>query len=181
MNKWLILSMALSLACINQKGNAVEYELPDLDGKLQSFDQYLGKWVIANYWATWCTTCRHEITDLLDLHKNGKQQIAVVGINFENIANKKLKQFITEQGITYPILRSAPIPITALGKVPALPTTYIIDPQGKIVAAEVGLVTRKNMEDYIEEKNAFNLLVDVVPDKPITHLKEQAHIIVRSK
>ncbi len=152
MNKWLILSIALALTTFNQQGSAIEYELSDVDGKLQSFDQYLGKWVIINYWATWCTSCRHELPDLIDLHENSKQPIAVVGVNFENITTDNLKRFITEHGITYPILRSTPIPVTAIGTVPALPTTYIIDPEGEIVAAEVGLVTRKEIEDYIEEK-----------------------------
>jgi hypothetical protein len=51
-------------------------------------------------------------------------------------------------------LRSEPVPVTALGKVPALPTTYIIDPGGKVVAGEVGLVSRQNLEDYIAGKKA---------------------------
>ena len=52
------------------------------------------------------------------------------------------------------MLRSEPVPVTALGKVPALPTTYIIDPDGKVVAGEVGLVSRQDLEDYIAGKTA---------------------------
>lgn len=55
------------------------------------------------------------------------------------------------------MLRSEPVPVTPLGKVPALPTTYIIDPDGKVVAGEVGLVSRQNLEDYIARKRAENV------------------------
>ena len=157
MHKCLIFFISFTLAMFSQQLSAVDYKLPDMEGKLQSFDQYLGKWVIVNYWATWCPTCRHELPELIDLHQNTKQKIKVIGVNFENINNEKLKQFISDNGVTYPILRSFPMPVTALGKVPALPTTFIIDPSGKVVASEVGLVTRKNIEDYIKSKKTSKM------------------------
>jgi hypothetical protein len=61
---------------------------------------------------------------------------------------------VAAQSIPYPVLRSEPAPSTPLGPVPALPTTYIINPDGKVVAGEVGLVTRQNLEDYIAGKQA---------------------------
>jgi hypothetical protein len=73
----------------------------------------------------------------------------VVGINFEEIGLRELKKFVAEQQIPYPVLRSEPVRRTPLGPVPALPTTYIIDPTGKTVAGEVGLVTQQNLEEYI--------------------------------
>ena len=113
--------------------SAVEYQLPDTEGQMQSLDQYQGKWVIVNYWATWCGTCMKELPDLVSLHEDNKDKdIVVVGVNFEAIGNDQLKAFVAEQSIPYPVLRSEPVPITAVGKVPALPTTYIIDPDGKI-------------------------------------------------
>ena len=75
-----------------------------------------------------------------------------MGVNFESIEDDRLKAFVAEQGITYPMLRSEPVPVTALGKVPALPTTYIINPDGKVVAGEIGLVSRQDLEDYITGK-----------------------------
>ena len=96
-----------------------------------------------------------ELPDLVSLHEGNKDQdIVVVGVNFEAIGNDQLKAFVAEQSIPYPVLRSEPVPVTALGKVPALPTTYIIDPEGKVVAGEVGLVTQQDLEDYIAGKKA---------------------------
>ena len=130
--------------------HATGYALPDLDGRPQSLDQFRGKWVIVSYWATWCGTCRKELPDLVSLHKQHRDQdIVVVGINFEEIGLRELKKFVAEQQIPYPVLRSEPVRSTPLGPVPALPTTYIIDPTGKTVAGEIGLVTQHNLEEYI--------------------------------
>jgi len=149
----LILLILLALALFSPHSGAVEYQLPDTDGNIQSLDQYQGKWVVVNYWATWCSTCQQELPELIDLHTHGQQkQIVVVGINFESIDLVSLKRFIEKQEINFPILRSHPIPITPLGRVPALPTTYLINPNGEIVAGEVGLITRKNIEDYIAQQ-----------------------------
>ena len=151
---WQTILSTLLLLTASQV-RAVDYELPDLDDQMQSLDQYQGKWVIVNYWATWCGTCMKELPDLVDMHENNKDKdIVVVGVNFESIGNDQLKAFVAEQSIPYPVLRSAPVPVTALGKVPALPTTYIIDPDGMVVAGEVGLVSRQNLEDYIAAKKA---------------------------
>jgi len=155
MNRTSQIIIATLLLLTASQVRAVDYVLPDVDGQMQSLDQYQGKWVIVNYWATWCGTCMKELPDLVAMHEDNKDKdIVVVGVNFESIGNDQLKTFVAEQSIPYPVLRSEPIPVTALGKVPALPTTYIIDPDGKVVAGEVGLVSRQNLEDYIAGKKA---------------------------
>lgn len=155
MNSTWQITLATLLLLMAIQARAVDYELPDMDGQMQSLEQYHGKWVIVNYWATWCGTCMKEMPDLVSMHENNKDKdIVVVGVNFEAIDNDQLKAFVAEQSIPYPVLRSEPVPVTVLGKVPALPTTYIIDPNGKVVAGEVGLVTRQNLEDYIAGKKA---------------------------
>lgn len=154
MNRVMLNVLASLLLLTASQAGAVSYELPDINGQMQSLDQYRGKWVIVNYWATWCGTCKKELPDLVSLHEGNKDRdIVVVGVNFESIDNDKLKAFVAEQSIPYPVLRSEPVPVTALGKVPALPTTYIIDPEGRVVAGEVGLVTRQNIEDYINQQH----------------------------
>lgn len=155
MKNWLCrLFSALLLGCCTL-AHAIDYTLPDLDGRMQSLDQYRGKWVIVNYWATWCGTCRKELPDLAALHeKHRSQDIVVVGINFETISRQKLEDFVAAQKIPYPVLRSEPVRQTPLGPVAALPTTYIIDPTGKTVAGEVGLVTQQQLEDYIASQRS---------------------------
>jgi len=150
MNTWLARLFPALLFGICLQAHAVEYTLPDIDDRLQSLDQHRGKWVIVNYWATWCGTCRKELPDLIALHeKHRDRDIVVVGINFEDIGPGELRQFVAEQKISYPVLRSRPVRRTPLGPVPALPTTYLVDPSGKPVAGEVGLVSRQAIEACI--------------------------------
>lgn len=144
--------ISLLMFAVITETRAVDYELPDTDGKMQSLDQYKGEWLIVNYWATWCALCMEELPELVDFHKNNKVGATVVGINFEEIETKDLKEFVDRASIPYAVLRTVPVRKTPLGSVPALPTTYIIDPDGNVVAAQVGFVTRKNLEAYIAQK-----------------------------
>jgi len=155
MGKWVFSTVffAFLLLVIATEARAVDYELPDTDGQMQSLDQYKGKWVIVNYWATWCGTCMQELPELINFYENNKDDGAVVvGVNFESIETKALNAFVADRSIPYKVLRTEPVKDTPLGPVPALPTTYIIDPDGKVVAGEIGIVTRENLETYIAQK-----------------------------
>ncbi len=141
------------LLLLSTEAKAVDYELPDVNGQIQSLDQYKGKWLIVNYWATWCGTCMKEMPELISLHENNKDNdIVVVGISFEDIERKDLKAFVSDKAIPYTVLNTEPVRVTPIGKVPALPTTYIINPEGKVVAGEIGIVTREDLESYITQK-----------------------------
>ena len=145
-----VISALLLLAGMQVR--AVDYKLPDLDGQMQHMEQYKGKWVIVNYWATWCGTCKKELPELISLHEANKDKdIVVVGINFESISPDRLRTFVEDKAIPYPILLSKPVKVTPLGEVPALPTTYIINPDGKPVAAQIGLVGQQGLEAYINQ------------------------------
>ncbi len=157
MKKWITIIISGLLLSVAVQSWAVDYELPDLDDQQQSLDQYQGKWVIVNYWATWCELCKMELPHLASLHESNRDgDIVVVGVNFESINTNSLKAFVADNAIPYPVLRSEPIRTTPLGLVPALPTTYIIDPDGNIVAGEVGLVTRQSLEDFIAKRRTAN-------------------------
>ncbi len=133
----------------------VDYSLPGLDGKTHSLADYRGKWVIVNYWATWCPPCQEEIPDLVAFHERHRNKDAVVlGVNYEDIGAEQLKDFVDSFMISYPILRADPDPVTPLGPVSGLPTTYIIAPDGTPVARQVGPVTGEQLDAYIERKQA---------------------------
>jgi len=156
--KWIKYLVAL-LMVISLQANAFEYELADTHGQTQSFEQYRGKWVIVNYWATWCTGCLKELPDLISFHDNNKDAV-VVGVNFEDIGMEELNDFIKEKSIPYTVLSSKPAVSTPLGPVPALPTTYIINPEGQVVAGDVGLITQKDLEEFIARENAANTVAE---------------------
>ncbi len=158
MKTWFVKYLVLICMAWGLPAGAMEYQLPDLTGKTQSLQQFRGKWLVVNYWASWCKTCRLEFAELNALHDSG-QDIVVIGINFESIEKAALRDFVAQQNIRYPVWLSEPVPETPLGRVPALPTTYIIDPSGKPIAGQVGLVSQQQLEDYIAEKRKSAAMV----------------------
>lgn len=163
-NKLTVL-LCIVLMAIAAQARAVDYSLPDMNGQMQSMDQYRGKWVIVNYWATWCATCRKELPDLIALQEKYKSRnVVVVGVNFDVMETSALAAFVKARGINYPVLRSLPVNKTPLGPVPALPVTYIISPEGVAVAGEIGLVSKEGLEDYLASKGVAASSVSSVPD-----------------
>jgi len=149
----LLVVVFMVLFAVTGVAEPVDYSLPDVNGKKHSLADYKGKWVIVNYWATWCPPCQEEIPDLVEFHDRHKDDDAVViGINFEDIGEEQLSAFVDSFLISYPILRSEPLAETPLGSIPGLPTTFIIAPDGSPVARQVGPVTGKQLDDYIARK-----------------------------
>ena len=129
-----------------------DFTLPDMENQQHKLSDYRGKWVVVNYWATWCPPCLTEIPELVDFHEDHKDKDAVVlGVNFEDIGLEGLKRFSEEYFMNYPVLRSKPGASSELGVIPGLPTTYLVSPQGEIVARQVGPVTSKSIAEYIKE------------------------------
>lgn len=130
-----------------------DFTLPSIDGKQHKLSDYRGKWVVVNYWATWCPPCLTEIPELVDFHEDHKDKDAVVlGVNFEDIGSNGLKRFTEEYFINYPILLTKPAPSSALGVIPGLPTTYLVSPEGEVVARQVGPVTAKLIAEFIKQQ-----------------------------
>lgn len=129
----------------------VDFELPDLEGKTRKLSEFRGKWVVVNYWATWCPPCLEELPELELFHHNHKDKDAVVlGVNMEQIKAEALRAFLSQQFISYPVLRSGPKFRTELGTVPGMPTSFLVAPDGTIAARQVGPVTATELEGFIK-------------------------------
>lgn len=153
---WLNRSCGLTLSLLCLSGGigaaeAVEFQLPDLAGKEHRLSDYRGKWVVVNYWATWCPPCQEELPELeIFHHGNAASRAVVLGVNMERIGIEQLRAFTEDQFLSYPILVGGPEPTQPFGEVPGLPTTFLINRQGEVVARHVGPITAKAIEQLIE-------------------------------
>jgi thiol-disulfide isomerase/thioredoxin len=128
----------------------VDFVLQDLQGKPRHLADYRGKWVLVNYWATWCPPCLEELPDLEVFYNKHKDTDAIViGVNMEDIPLQQLRTFVEQQFLSFPILRGKPAQRTALGAIPAMPTSYLISPEGEVVARQVGIVSGEMIERFI--------------------------------
>jgi len=147
----LLLAIALPLTVL-----AVEMPLTDTHGNKVNLSSYQGKWIVVNYWATWCPPCIIEMPELQAFHDRhaATDDAIVLGINTELIGEQQLQQFLDDYFITYPIFVSKPTQQSELGLIPGLPTTFLVTPQGKVVARQVGPVTEEMIEQFIKKFQA---------------------------
>ena len=144
----LVLTLATAVA------QADGFQLTDTAGKVHSLAGYKGKWVLVNYWATWCPPCLEEIPDLIALHDNKKNNLVVIGVAIDYRNPKQVTDFADSLMMTYPVVLGTPKIVNQIGPVQGLPTTYLYNPEGKMVAQQVGALTREAVEKYIASKSA---------------------------
>ena len=112
----------------------------DIDGNVVSTADWQGKVVLLNFWATWCPPCREEIPELIDLQNRYKDRLHVIGISMDDPEEAGLvKKFAVRAGINYPIVMASREIIQEYGGVPALPTSFVVNTEGKVVQKHVGL------------------------------------------
>jgi len=144
----------LLLALMVSATQAADFKVTDTNGKPHSLSGYKGKWVLVNYWATWCPPCLEEIPDLIALHENKKNNLVVIGVAVDYRNAKQVTDFAEGLLVEYPIVLGTPGVLRQIGPVQGLPTTYLYSPEGKMVAQQVGLITRAAVESYIADKPA---------------------------
>lgn len=118
---------------------APPFLLRDLNGKIVSIADGKGKVMILNFWATWCPPCREEIPELVKLQAAYKDKLLIVGASEDDDGPQKVQQFAQRFGMNYPIVMATKELIDNYGGVPALPTSFLIDPQGRVVQKHTGL------------------------------------------
>ena len=115
-------------------------ELQDLDGRRISSASWRGKVTIVNFWATWCPPCRAEIPDLIALQTKYGDQLQVIGVSVDEGSVDAVRQFAQAQHINYPVVMSTPELRKVFTGVNALPTSFVLDREERLVQRHVGML-----------------------------------------
>jgi len=135
-----------------KRAGPVDFSLKQLHGGTVTLSEFRPKWVVLNYWATWCVPCRKEIPELSELDSD-RDDIVVLGLAFEDTQLDILDEFLADFKPSYRILLvDVYDPPEPFGAPKALPTTVILDPDGYAVKSFIGPVTRASIESVIDSK-----------------------------
>lgn len=118
---------------------APEFKLTTLEGKPLSLADYSGKVILVNFWASWCGPCRAEIPDLVELQNRYKDQLQIIGLVVDDDDEAAIKKFVTDFGINYPVALASDAIRLEYGGIPALPTSFVLDAEGRVVQKHEGL------------------------------------------
>lgn len=130
---------------------AEDFRFTDLHGKQIKLADYRGRWVLVNFWATWCPPCLREIPDLMELHRTHKNFV-VIGVALDS-TRKAVTEFVSKHAVNYPVVVGDYALARQVGEVEALPTSYLYDPSGKLVSYQPGVVSREDVEAFIRSKS----------------------------
>ncbi len=127
-----------------------ELKLPDLNGAEWSLHQNRGRVVLINFWATWCAPCRAETPMLVNFSKEYKRRgLEIVGIALDDDGAGNVKNFVADYKVDYPIL--LPVPDSALSRIDPVPTTLLIDADGRLAKKYVGALSENILRTDIEK------------------------------
>ena len=167
------LIFVIGLMLLSYAAQAEGFVLTDTVGKTHRLSDYQGKWVLVNFWATWCPPCLEEIPGLVSLYEAHRKEVEVIGIAMEYKDPKAVIEFADNLFVSYPVVLGNDEIAAQIGKVNGLPTTFIFSPDGKMVMRHVGAVTRESVEQFMGFKKAGRgekVLLDRMEGNPLVRL-----------
>ena len=147
-----MIQFLLSLSSVSTAAN--NFVLKDMAGKKHTLSEYKGKWVIVNYWATWCPPCLEEVPDLVALYDSRKNKdLVILGVAFDYQSAKEVTDYVNDMLISYPIVLGDDDVMKQIGFSDVLPTSYIYNPRGELIKTKHGLVTKQYLDSLLKPAN----------------------------
>ena len=138
-----LFSFSLTASCSKQ------IDATDSKGQAIRLNDYQGKWVVVNYWATWCKPCLKEIPALNALYLANRDHLVVLGVSYDKLPNNEINVIAKKFSIRYPMLSTFPLQKVGLNRIDVLPITFIISPDGKTVKTLKGPQTEKQFRTAV--------------------------------
>jgi peroxiredoxin len=137
---------------LTQSALAPDFSLASLDGTTMRLSDLRGKAVLLNFWATWCGPCKIETPWLVDFQKQyASQGLQIVGVAMDDASKEEIGKFAKDMGVNYPILIGKESVGDLYGGVPALPETFVIGRDGKLVDKIIGLKGKAEIDEDIRK------------------------------
>lgn len=149
--KWLMTSLCCSMLISMAHADVI---LTDIHGEKVSFSSLKGKWVMINYWASWCQPCVDEIRELNTFYQAHKDNVALYAVNFDALPVQEQLELIKRLNIRYPSLMENPGDQLGLGHVRGVPATFVFDPHGNLHDTLYGGQTRASLNKAIANKTS---------------------------
>jgi peroxiredoxin len=135
----------------NERKLAPDFTLTDAHGATVKLSDYRGKVVLLNFWATWCGPCKIEIPWFMEFEQNYKdRKFAVLGVSLDDDGWESVRPYLEAHKVNYRVLVGTDSLSALYGGVDSLPTTFVLDRDGRIAAHHIGLVSKGDYQHDIE-------------------------------
>jgi thiol-disulfide isomerase/thioredoxin len=129
--------------------------------------------VLVNFWATWCPPCRMEIPELIKLQEEHRDRLQIIGISEDDEADQ-VHAFVQKMGINYPVVMATPELVAAYGGVAALPTTFVVDTDGRVVQRHLGILDAETTDREVRS------LIGLPVDARVEHFEDTGQIFSKN-
>ena len=131
---------------------APTWQLFDLAGQAVSSDQFKGKVVVVDFWATWCPPCVAEIPGYIALQKKyAAQGLVIIGVSLDRKGPSAVREFAIARGMNYTMVMGDDASVEAFGGIDAIPTTFLINRRGVIVHKKIGALSSEEYEKLVQQ------------------------------
>lgn len=130
----------------------------DLKGKTHNFNEYKGKWVLVNYWASYCPPCLAEMPDIEHFYQDNKEKFTVLGMDAGVSTVAEVEAFQKKLGVTYTLIPKQESTMLAFGPIMGIPTSFIVSPEGNLVEKYVGIITYADLDFHINPPRSKTII-----------------------